>query len=285
LADGSTASTPPGGPDLAGQGGAAGTGKGGAAGSGRGGVAGTGKGARSRPRVAGALRERTLASRLARAIEQEIMRRGWPVGEGLGSEAQLMERYQVGRSVFREAVRILESRWVARPRPGPGGGLVVTAPDHEAVRDITRVYLDFVGSKPEHVVAAWSTMEAAAVRDLARSIDAAGVKRLRDVLDQDRQPGRRPSAGHAAFHLEIVRLAGNPVVELFIRVLADLVHPPADHTDPCVGCRQCPAHGEIVDAIADGEVTLAQHRVRACIQRHAEVAAACPAAANPGADR
>jgi DNA-binding FadR family transcriptional regulator len=268
LADGSTASTTPGKPDLAG----------------KGGVAGTGRGARARPRVAGALRERTLASRLARAIEQEIMRRGWPIGEGLGSEAQLMERYQVGRSVFREAVRILESRWVARPRPGPGGGLVVTAPDHEAVRDITRVYLDFVGGKPEHIVQAWSTMEAAAVRDLARSIDAAGVKRLRDALDQDRQAGRRPYGGPAAFHLEIARLAGNPVIELFIRVLIDLVHPPADHTDPCFGRWQHPAHGEIVDAIADGEVTLAQHRVRACIQRHAEAAAACSTVANVGAE-
>jgi DNA-binding GntR family transcriptional regulator len=155
----------------------------------------------------------------------------------------------------------------------------VTAPDHEAVRDITRVYLDFVRGRPEHVVQAWSAMEAAAVRDLARTIDAAGVERLRDVLDRGTSAGHGPYAGHAAFHLEVARLAGNPVIELFIRVLIDLVHPPADCAPPCAGWWQHPAHGEIVDAMATGGATIAQHRVRACIRRHAEAAAACPAAA------
>jgi len=30
----------------------------------------------------------------------DVIARGWPVGELLGSEAELLERYQVSRAVF-----------------------------------------------------------------------------------------------------------------------------------------------------------------------------------------
>ncbi|WP_018503010.1 FadR/GntR family transcriptional regulator [Parafrankia discariae] len=238
--------------------------------------------------------QRTLASRLARTIELEIIRRGWPVGEGLGSEAQLMERYQVGRSVLREAVRLLESRWVARPRPGPGGGLVVTAPDHDGVRDVARVYLDFARARPEHLCETWSALEAVAVRRLAERIDTAGLTRLRGALQpaapagraagarsRPRSAGTRPAPVAAGFtgeapvllHLEIARLAGNPAAELFIRVLADLAHP-REEADRLGQWWQHPLHAEIVDAITRGEGALAEHLARSCIRRHVEEATA-----------
>lgn len=240
------------------------------------------------------LGQRTLASRLARTIELEIIRRGWPVGEGLGSEAQLMERYQVGRSVLREAVRLLESRWVARPRPGPGGGLVVTAPDHDGVRDVARVYLDFARARPEHLCETWSALEAVAVRRLSDQIDSAGLAKLRGALDPT-APGVRgagprgraragasrsapvvaTTAGEASvlLHLEIARLAANPAAELFIRVLADLANP-HDETERIGQWWQHPLHAEIVDAITRGEGALAEHLTRSCIRRHVEEATA-----------
>ncbi|CUU57530.1 DNA-binding transcriptional regulator, FadR family [Parafrankia irregularis] len=240
------------------------------------------------------LGQRTLASRLARTIELEIIRRGWPVGEGLGSEAQLMERYQVGRSVLREAVRLLESRWVARPRPGPGGGLVVTAPDHDGVRDVARVYLDFARARPEHLCETWSALEAVAVRRLSEQIDTAGLTRLRGALEptapgaraaspraRSRSVGARsgpvtagtPGEASVLLHLEIARLAGNPAAELFIRVLADLAHP-HDETERLGQWWQHPLHAEIVDAITRGEGALAEHLARSCIRRHVEEATA-----------
>jgi DNA-binding FadR family transcriptional regulator len=213
--------------------------------------------------------------RLAHTIEQEIINRGWPVGQGLGSEAQLMERYQVGRSVLREAIRILESRWVARPRPGPGGGLVVTAPDPDGVRDATRVFLDFAQVRPDHLLEAWLALETVAVRELASTIDAAGIRQLREVLQGGTRPGEASLGPGAAFHIEIARLAGNPAIELFVRVLIDLLYP-AQHEGADTQHPQWedPAHREIVEAIIGGEVALAQYHVRCCLQRHAEATAA-----------
>ncbi|MGV7767469.1 GntR family transcriptional regulator, partial [Mycobacterium kansasii] len=48
------------------------------------------------------------AAKIARRIEEDIVRRGWAVGESLGSEAALQQRYGVSRSVLREAVRLVE---------------------------------------------------------------------------------------------------------------------------------------------------------------------------------
>src|SRR5205809_51921 len=68
-----------------------------------------------------------LAAQVARRIEAEVVRRGWPVGESLGSEPELRTRHGVSRSVLREAVRLVEHHQVARMRRGPNGGLFVVA--------------------------------------------------------------------------------------------------------------------------------------------------------------
>ena len=75
----------------------------------------------------GAIRAPTLASVIARRLEDEIVARGWPVGEVLGSESELLEYFGVSRAVFREAVRVVENTGAARMRRGPGGGLIVSA--------------------------------------------------------------------------------------------------------------------------------------------------------------
>src|SRR5262249_29752956 len=83
------------------------------------------------------------AELVAREIELEILERGWCVGESLGSEPELLARFGVSRSVFREAVRLLEHDDVARMRQGPGGGLVVTEPDAGTVARAAALLLEY----------------------------------------------------------------------------------------------------------------------------------------------
>ena len=66
--------------------------------------------------------ESKLAAGVARRILTDVVDRGWPVGEVLGSQAELIERYGVSRAVFREAVRLVENQGVAFMRRGPGAG-------------------------------------------------------------------------------------------------------------------------------------------------------------------
>ncbi|HET9895807.1 MAG TPA: hypothetical protein VFQ44_12840 [Streptosporangiaceae bacterium] len=88
------------------------------------------------------------AERVADRIVGDVMAMGWPAGEVLGCEADLLGRYRVSRAVFREAVRLIEHKQVARTRRGPGGGLIITEPASAAVLEAVVVYLYRVGAEP-----------------------------------------------------------------------------------------------------------------------------------------
>src|SRR5439155_24192935 len=129
-----------------------------------------------------------LAAAVARRITQDIINAGWPVGEALGSEPQLLERYGVSRPVLREAGRILESQRVARMRRGPGGGLVVLAPDGSAVSESAALYLEYLAVDPQLVHDARISIELTCVEQAAHRVTEDDIGRLRaTVRDEPRK--------------------------------------------------------------------------------------------------
>lgn len=82
--------------------------------------------------------------RLASRIEEDLLQRCWPGGLMYGSEAALCERFQVGRAVVREAVRVLETRGCARMRRGPSGGLQVLRPGRTQCAEMAASYLQLL---------------------------------------------------------------------------------------------------------------------------------------------
>src|ERR1700727_472845 len=103
--------------------------------------------------------ESTLAATVARRILTDVVDRGWPVGEVLGSQTALIERYGVSRAVFREAVRLVENQQVATMRRGPGGGLVVTEPTVDAIIDAAVLYLHRTNTRLDEVFEARIVLE------------------------------------------------------------------------------------------------------------------------------
>ncbi|TDC91579.1 FCD domain-containing protein [Actinomadura sp. 7K507] len=200
-----------------------------------------------------------LSELIAARIQDTIAAGGWPVGTLLGSEADLLERYDISRAVLREAVRLLEHHGVARMRRGPGGGLLVTAPDPAASIDSMALYLGHRRATAGHLRAVREAFELGA---------------LGPVTARRREPGvagrleAAASGGPAAsFHDELVHLAGNPVLTLFVRILSELrrrqagtgvARPP--EADAPAGRER--AHRDVADAILAGDESLARHRVR-----------------------
>jgi DNA-binding FadR family transcriptional regulator len=217
-----------------------------------------------------------LAEVVAGQIEDYIVSRGWPVGEILGSEADLIERFDVSRAVFREAVRIIEHHNVARMRRGPGGGLVITEPDPEPVREAMALYLRYNGVDRASIYEALSALELAAVTKAAEMIDEEGIDRLRAALEVEEELGEDAVTQGRAHDLHgvIADLTGNAAMRLFIEVLSALNEEMTiSERGPKsrVSLKQATAdyhhaHVAIVDAIASGDAALAQHRMR----RHLE---------------
>jgi hypothetical protein len=73
------------------------------------------------------------AGRVARLLEEQFIIDGWLKGRSYGFEAEIAQRYGVGRAAAREAVRILEARGVARMRRGRYGGLELPQPPPEVL--------------------------------------------------------------------------------------------------------------------------------------------------------
>jgi DNA-binding FadR family transcriptional regulator len=168
--------------------------------------------------VAGAGDKR--ASQIARGIEADIIRRGWPIGESLGSEQALQERYQVSRSVLREAVRLVEHHRVARMRRGPNGGLLVCEPDAAPATHAIIIYLEYLGITIGDLLDARLLLEPLAASRAAQLIDEAGIERLRAVMRAERN--RQPGPPSDEFHAALAEQSKNPVLQLFIDILMRL---------------------------------------------------------------
>jgi DNA-binding FadR family transcriptional regulator len=215
-----------------------------------------------------------LAEVISEKIELRIIDAGWPVGSVIGSEADLLNEYGVSRAVLREAVRLLEHHHVAQMRRGPGGGLVVTEPDPQAVTRAAAVFLRYRNVSPAQLFDARIALEMTAVRDAAERIDEAGVAKLRAVLEHETGflQGEADATVHD-FHIVVAELSGNPAIHLFIDVLTQLsavgFMGAAALFDKTAARRPSSkaeieevhrVHSGIAEAIIAGDAALAQHR-------------------------
>jgi DNA-binding FadR family transcriptional regulator len=221
-------------------------------------------GSRRRPVVGpdrAALPEKT-AEGLARKLEERIAAMGWPVGETVGSEPELVAEYGTSRAAFREAVRILEHHAIARMRRGPGGGLVVTEPDTSSVVRATALHLQYDEASLGQVFDARSTLELKTVELAAQRIDEKGIRRLREALRRDEELQRAGvHPGTHEIHLLIADLTGNPSLRLFLEVLTKLTVPPAQADERSSALRA--EHEAIVEAIVSGDTLLARQHMLA----------------------
>lgn len=210
-----------------------------------------------------------LAAQVARQLEDEIIDRRWPVGQSLGSETELQERFGVSRSVLREAVRLLEHHEVARMHRGRGGGLVVCAPDASPATRALVIYLEYVGTSVEDLLRARLLLEPLAARLAAETVTEDGIDGLRAVLAREQaQIGEPGWSANDEFHVTLGRLSGNAVLRLFIEVLTRLTVSYARTSrrvsqEDLTAAKSSSAarHAEIADAVIAGDAAAAQIRL------------------------
>ena len=213
------------------------------------------------------------ASQIARRIEADVIRRGWPVGQSLGSEQALQQHYRVSRSVLREAVRLVEHHQVARMRRGPNGGLLVCEPDAAPATHAIIIYLEYVGTTIGDLLDARLLLEPLAASLAAQRIDEAGIDALRAVLRAEEGHPPDPANPHDDFHAALAEQSKNPVLQLFIDILMRLTVRYAEDSRldsasdalEAIGLRHRD-HAAVVDAVTSGDAA----RAMTLSERHAE---------------
>jgi DNA-binding FadR family transcriptional regulator len=231
-----------------------------------------------RNRRADAVRPETIAAsgptgvRLAELVARKLLARivalGWPTGQMLGAEADLMEEFGIGRAVFREAVRLLEHHGVARMKRGPGGGLTVTAPDASGVAEAVSIYLAYRHIQIDQLMEMRRGLELRGVALAAERIDDAGLSLLRSTYASETEGDFAPEIDEK-LHIHIADLTGNRVLALFTNVLTSLtsLHAnrsralgPADQEKMRIEVQH--AHARVVEAMSAGNAEQAVRRMR-----------------------
>jgi DNA-binding FadR family transcriptional regulator len=212
---------------------------------------------------------------LAERIENEIVASGWKVGQVIGSEAELCERYQVSRAVFREAIRLVTHHGVAEMRRGPGGGLVVVEPSIDAAVRAVLLNLEYRSISPSQMTDARVAIEVACVHTAIKNLTPAGEASIREFLEREvdtivARPDRgQPSEDYPSnqFHLLLAELTGSPAMMMFVHILSRVT---SRHSSP-VGKDKAlqeratqihQVHQRIADAILARDPVAAERRLR-----------------------
>ncbi len=213
-----------------------------------------------------------LAPQVAQRITVDILKNRLAVGEVIGTSAELMARYGVGRSAMREAIRLLEHQQVARARTGPGGGLVVADPRIDPALDAVAIYLEFIGASLDELVEARSITEELAAELASERLDESGLAEVQQVRRRLHPSSANSPPEEWALHMKVARLSGNPAIEFFLDLFRRLADARRGVQELSSSDRSHVSGQDdaILEAIALGNGGLARHRMHEHIREMGE---------------
>lgn len=155
------------------------------------------------------------ADRVVRALEDRILSGDLAVGAPLPSEREIVEQFQISRTVAREAVNILAGKGLvdARPRYRP----VVVQPNADAAFGVVAGVVKHMVSRKGGVKDLFETrtfVEAGLVRQAALHADKDDIVRLRTALAENGETIAESDAFYAtdmAFHAVLYTIPRNSV--------------------------------------------------------------------------
>jgi len=148
-------------------------------------------------------------------------------GDSLGQELALVERFGVSRPSLREALRILEAEGLITVVRGVRGGVVVREPDERTTARSAAMLLQARNVSLADVSEARALLEPLAARAIASKRNRKTiVKQLGKLIDAQEAALGDPEAfgaANAAFHEQLVELAGNQTLGILAEMLHEIV--------------------------------------------------------------
>lgn len=170
---------------------------------------------------------RRVAERVADHIRNAIVRGELTPDDGLPTEGQLMELFDVSRPTLREAIRILEGDNLIEVSRGPRGGARVKAFTPELAARTVGQTLQASHTTLQDVFDARLTIEPPAARMAAENQPAEAASALRKQIITEYQSlghgGSQIARNMSDFHIRLVEVSGNQTLALLGRALQQLV--------------------------------------------------------------
>ncbi|MDY0014353.1 MAG: GntR family transcriptional regulator [Rhodocyclaceae bacterium] len=215
-------------------------------------------------------RKRKLAEIISERIQQDIEAIGWPVGQVLGNEVQLMETYGVSRATLREAIRQLERHGVVTMRRGFGGGLVIQEPARMAAVQGIATYLELTDVSLDELFEARTVLELQAVDLASQRVSDEDILALRNdvrlLLETPMENIKQEVHFNNSIRRTIAVASHNVALALFLEALnrvTGALMPDYDrlaqHTEGRLKLRE--AKAQLVEAIISGNRLVAEQAV------------------------
>jgi DNA-binding FadR family transcriptional regulator len=205
-------------------------------------------------------RASTLAAQVADQLREQLAFGRWPVGTRIPGEQELAEMLQVSRNTIREALRALIHLGLLEARVGDGTYVRVTS-ELEAV-----LLRRTATARAADVLELRAVLEEHAAGLAAERRTEADTVRLRELLVAARESNHSGSmtqvaAADGAFHLAIVRAAGNELLVELYEYLGSALSAllAALPWDDDVAAEHDHWHGTLVDAIGAGDAVAARY--------------------------
>jgi DNA-binding FadR family transcriptional regulator len=167
----------------------------------------------------------SAALRLATELRDTV--RDIPPGTFLGSESEMMDKFQVSRPTLRAASALLARDDVIATRRGTGGGYFKSAPDSTAVTRSVASFLHMPEISMRQLTESVLPLRAEIVRHAASRGSQDNRELLRSLLIQDYSVDTADvemTIGNERKYWELLsEMAGNPLLKLFSEVLSDLI--------------------------------------------------------------
>jgi DNA-binding FadR family transcriptional regulator len=164
------------------------------------------------------------AVQLADELAGIIRRAGLKTGALVASEQDLRARHDVGRSVLRQAARILEARGIAFMKRGAGGGLIVAPPDPESVGRGLAILLESRMEGPyatDHLLRATDTHVFLTATPRLDLTECERVRQLALLLRQQTEAGLPRVSEIRELLVAIRRLVKDPLAGLAYQAIAE----------------------------------------------------------------
>ena len=220
--------------------------------------------------MTGAPGRRRLSEEIADDLQREILALGAAPNHRLPTEVELAERFEVSRTVVREAAKLLVQRGLVTV--APGRGMVVAEYDGTYIAEQFALLMEASHGTFDQLLELRLALEVQMATVAAQTREEEVLRRMEDTVRSGQQALHEKTAfleSDMCFHELLAEACGNPYFELMSRPINQFLrrHYDSRETYPSDPARTLEEHVEILEAIRRRDTLGARHATEVHLRR------------------